>query len=254
MSPPPSTRNKLHLLEGGALDNIKLFAAIFMVIDHIHYYLLDRVGEVWMFYAGRGAFPLFCYALASAVIRSKREAPFSHVTKLLILAFSVEPISQLTRDVNCLNVIFTLAIGCAFAGIIERLKDWQIALAVFIATLSTMGPNMIEFGLLGVLLPSAMLLAIKGRRHAWPLLVFLLFTVNFSHLSKKLIEEDVRNIVIAYTIIGIFTICVFFFTLRICADSKTKSERYLPKYALHIFYPLHLILLFIIQKLVAPFS
>ena len=56
-------KNLLPQLDGRALDSIKICAALFMVIDHVNLMWLHETSFP-MLLAGRGTFPLFCYAVA----------------------------------------------------------------------------------------------------------------------------------------------------------------------------------------------
>ena len=56
--------------DGAALDFIKSCAAIFMITDYINTIWFHQA-FISMNFIGRGTFPLFCYAVAAAVLKVK---------------------------------------------------------------------------------------------------------------------------------------------------------------------------------------
>ena len=107
---PKHERPVLRSLTGAPLDALKLVAMTFMVLDHVNYVCLDEA-EPWMFYLGRGAFPLFAFAMACHLYR---QMPLDrYLQRLVVFAFLSQPVFVLAFDENVLNIMFTLALGAA---------------------------------------------------------------------------------------------------------------------------------------------
>ncbi len=220
-----------------------------MVIDHINAILLNR-GVYEMLLVGRATFPLFCYALAAAILRvGDEKAPRYgwrvYGVRLMVLAIVTEPIARFSRDVTELNVLFTLALGAALAGFSTRMKDWHIYACALIGIILHALPSPIEGGALGVVLPTVILAALKGRRGMVALLVFLLFMLNipeyptmFQGFTPGMVALSILIFGLAVTLPSYLVLCI--------ARLLPQDGRWLHKYALHIFYPGHLLLLWAI--------
>lgn len=242
-------KSLLPQIDGRALDFIKICAAIFMVIDHVNATLLNR-GVYEMLLIGRATFPLFCYALAIAILRvGDEKAPRYgwrvYGLRLLILGIVTEPIARFSRDVTELNILFTLALGAALAGLSVRMKDWHLYLCVLIAVILHAFPSPVEGGAVGIILPTIILSALKGRRAAFAILVFLIFMLNIPEYPTMLAGFEPMMAALSVLIFGLAAGLPSYLALCI-ARLLPQNGRWLHKYALHIFYPGHLLLLWAI--------
>ncbi|ONN17512.1 hypothetical protein B0B35_30070 [Pseudomonas aeruginosa] len=157
------------------LDLLKWIALLAMTLDHLRF--------VWptlepLTLAGRFAFPAFSAVMAAHALR-QGEPGRSTWRQLALLvgaaAVSQWPYHALTGYEQG-NIMATLA--CALvvmAGI--RLPGWHgTALATAGVALPIWVP--LEYGLLGVLLPSAFLFALAGTWRRWALPVVMVALVN----------------------------------------------------------------------------
>lgn len=233
-------------VDGRALDAIKICAALFMVIDHINSTLLDSTRPE-MFLIGRATFPLFCYAIAVGLMKAgadkapayglKRYAP-----RLLLFAVLTEPIAQFSRDIGpTANVLFTLALGAAVAGLTYKMRDWQIAALSVLAVALMYLPTPIEFSSAGVMLPAAFLLTLRGRKLGMPCLLALLATINMGGF-RELLADETAPVFAFMLLVALAAIVTPLYIIRNVAGLP-QDGRYLPKYFLHIFYPLHILLI-----------
>lgn len=236
--------------DGQALDFIKICAAVFMVMDHINASLLGSTQPV-MFLLGRAVFPLFCYALAMSLLRVGPEKTpryaLRHIApRLLILAVITEPIAQLSRDIGPVgNVLFTLGFGAIVAGLTCRLKDWQIAALCLLSLLPLYFMPLVEFSTAGIMLPAAFLLVLRGRKIGYACVFMLLACINLpviGNITEAVTAEDI----LAISLTSAATIITPIVLIRYAAD-QPQTGRYLPKYFLHIFYPLHLAIIGVIH-------
>lgn len=236
--------------DGQALDFIKICAAVFMVIDHINTSLLGSTQPA-MFLLGRAVFPLFCYALAMSLFRvgpekMPRYAIRRIAPRLLILAVITEPIAQLSRDIGPMgNVLFTLGFGALVAGLTCRFKDWHIAALCLLSLLPLYFMPLIEFSTAGVMLPAAFLLVLRGRKIGYACVFMLLACINLpviGNITETVTSQDIMGI----TLTAAATIITPIALIRYAA-SQPQTGRYLPKYFLHVFYPLHLAIIGIVH-------
>jgi|AntRauTorcE11897_2_1112592.scaffolds.fasta_scaffold00112_36 hypothetical protein len=232
---------------GAALDFIKIMAAVLMVVDHWDDIVLDRAANHLML-IGRAVFPLFCYATATAILRAGEEKAVSYAAKILVLAIFVEPVSQLARGYDMANVLFTLGLGAAFIPFLIQ-RSHRMRMLIFVIGLATVFlPSQWEFGILGVLLPGAMYLVLKGDLRYIPWLILVLAFVNFNDIEMFL---NVMSPTVLAMMVMIASSTIFLpWFIILFAKSLTSTKRLTPKYFLHIFYPLHMILLALIKPFV----
>src|SRR3989338_5224412 len=106
-----SKKSFLHQCDGRALDFIKICAALLMVVENMNVIWFDETFFP-LHLLGRAAFPLFCYAVAVAVMKKEGAGGAGrYVIKLLILGALVQPFYQPALGAGTCNVIFTLAAG-----------------------------------------------------------------------------------------------------------------------------------------------
>jgi hypothetical protein len=255
--------------DGYALDFIKLCAAIFMVIDHINGICLHD-SQILMEFIGRGTFPLFCYAVAMAVFKNNT-APFPregggpesvknwvpafagtrngrYLLRLFIFALVSQPFYFFAWHDATVNVIFTLALGLVFAILSFRAKAWQMYTLYALALASMLWTLPLEFGLAGVMLPSAILLVLRGQKGIWPFLILLLMFMNAGGILEGLRQHAGLLVWVSIVFNGLFSIFLPWGVLDM-AGRLPQTGRFLSKYALYVFYPAHLVIL----KLLAPF-
>lgn len=171
-------------VRSAALDLVKWFGIATMLLDHLRFVWPQLSG---LFVPGRLAFPLFCLAIAANVHRTGRGEVFSqtnyrYATTLLAFALVSEIPHRLLvgADSPTVNVMPTLALGLLVAwGTYHRTAS-SIALAALALAVSMALEHWIMYGLLGVLLPAALLMAIGKPRPIWLLPAGLLLLANTS--------------------------------------------------------------------------
>ncbi|QVN06814.1 conjugal transfer protein TraX [Pseudomonas rhodesiae] len=146
----------------GALDLLKWLALLSMVLDHLRYVGLSLDG---LYVPGRLAFPWFCLAIAANLHRV-RNAPVTGQWRYLgwLLLFSViseVPYRLFIEDADTLNVLPTLALGLLVARGWQQKTFIDRGLALLAVTIAAVFSAHLMFGLLGVLLPLAMLLVFR---------------------------------------------------------------------------------------------
>jgi len=237
----PESHGFADIFTGAPLDVVKLVAAILMVVDHANVIFLAHEANIW-WKLGRTVLPLFCFALACNLRRGTRVPEY--VGMLLLLGAVSQPVYAKALGADDGNILFTLAVG---ATILAALRTRSLLLqhaVLAIGVVAIFSPwirarSGLDFGLAGMLFPAAVFLVMDGRwsHVVWvaPLLVGLNWyqpnPMQFAPLSAALFA-------------GIGGIAVV-----LLAVAFRHRPRFLPRYALHVFYPGHLLALMAIREL-----
>ncbi len=144
----------------GALDLLKWLALLSMLLDHLRYV---GISADWLYVPGRLAFPWFCLAMAANLARDDAcKTEWRYPGWLLLFSLLSEiPYRLYIPDPDTLNVMPTLALGLLVA------RGWQDRalvsrlLGVSALLVAALLPERLMFGLFGILLPLAMLLAFR---------------------------------------------------------------------------------------------
>ncbi len=230
-----SVRPSLLALDGAPLDAVKLVAAAAMVADHVNDVLLDH-DHLAMWYVGRLAFPLFCLVFALNLRRGASLA--GYVARLTPFAILSQPIYRAAFHDGLDNILITLLL----AGVVALLLDdrprrvqhavFAVGAAAAFAAPWTPISTGISFGMAGLLLPAALKLTLEGRRDAAPWAALL--TVGLNWFPRDELFDSLAA--------PLFVVAVAAATLAL-ARRLAGRPRFLPRYALYAFYPLHLLAL-----------
>jgi hypothetical protein len=163
---------------------VKWVAILSMLGDHLRYLWPNADG---LFVLGRLAFPLFCLAIAANVGRS---LPGSFATSgnarylgwlLVFSVLSEAPYRWLDNGSTTLNVIPTLTLGLLVAWGVQHPQPLARAGALLSVLLATLFSAQLMYGLPGVLLPAAWLLASRWGGGGWLLPCLLAVAGNFTN-------------------------------------------------------------------------
>jgi hypothetical protein len=234
------------LFAGAPLDFIKLIAAIAMTGGHTNAALFN--GEFTLLWRlDRVPFPLFCFAIACNLMRAT-PAP-RYVQMLLLLGVVSQPVYAFALPVETANILFTLAAGACVADVLRRQDDkiqhvvFAIGVAITFA-FPGVAKTGLEFGIDGILFPAAILLVLEGRRDHVVWVLALIISQNWNgELAPG--EPWVVDALIDAAYAGLGSLIV----LSIALLLKNRA-RFLPRYALHIFYPGHLAVLAVLRQFV----
>jgi TraX protein len=237
----PESPGFADIFTGAPLDVVKLVAAILMVVDHVNVIFLAHEANIW-WKLGRIVLPLFCFALACNLRRGTRVPEY--VAMLLLLGAVSQPIYAKALAADDGNILFTLAVG---ATILAALRTRSLLLqhaVMAIGVVAIFSPWIraragLDFGLAGMLFPAAIFLVMDGRRSHVVWLALLLVGLNW-HQPNPLQFAPVTATLFA----GIGSIAVV-----LLAIAFRHRPRFLPRYALHFFYPGHLLALMAIREL-----
>lgn len=153
------------------LDLIKWLAMLTMVIDHLRYVIHGF--DSYFLALGRFAFPFFCLAMAVNLHRAKEPSFFStrnqtYIKNLAVFAVISElPYRLLDAKAIVLNVIPTLLLGLLVAGLAASASGKNKVMAVMVFVAACLLNKYLMYGVAGVMLPLAFLIAIKNSRSAF---------------------------------------------------------------------------------------
>lgn len=178
-----------------ALDLVKWLALLTMLLDHLRFVWPELSG---LFVPGRLAFPLFCLAIAANVHRTQRKEVFSSANRRYaasLLAFAL--ISEIPHrllvgaDSATVNVLPTLALGLVVAWAVHYRTASSAAMAALALVVSIVLECWIMYGVVGVLLPATLLMAIGMPRPIWmlPAALFLLANISMDMLAAAAAGE-----------------------------------------------------------------
>jgi hypothetical protein len=231
MSQSPAT----NALDGAPLDAIKLVAAASMVCDHLNDMILDH-DYLALWYVGRLAFPLFCLVLALNLRRGASAATYAaYLTPFAIVS---QPIYRAAFHDGLDNILITLLLAI-FVAELMRARPPLLQHAVFAvgAAASFAAPwtsisTGLCFGVAGLLLPSALMLAIDGRRDVAPWAALLFVALNWFP------RDELFDSLFAPVLVVLAAAATLALARRLAS-----RPRFLPRFALYWFYPLHLLAL-----------
>ncbi|WP_317855455.1 TraX family protein [Chakrabartyella piscis] len=196
---------------------LSLIAAITMFIDHVGVVLFPNA--IWLRVIGRISFPLFAYGVATGVACTSNFKKYE--MRILLTALISQPICMMAFERTFSNILPTLAYGALVLHLWKQeRKHWSILLVAISLWLPLEGGT---YGVLtilffGILQKESLALGQIGLQVYWFLMTGSSIQV-LSLLALPLIQKD------------------------------WKIQVYLPKYALYVFYPLHLTVLFAIKQM-----
>lgn len=170
-----------------SIDLIKWIALFTMIIDHTWFVLPNETQETmyWMRIIGRVAYPLFCLAIAANIVRQPVGNPggWKYLGGIFLFAIlSQWPYSRFFDNGN-LNIFFTLALGLFIAQAAHHKTPNLIACGLLALALAIAYRPALGYGVTGVLLPVALMFALKAqglesRIASWSLATLLVVLAN----------------------------------------------------------------------------
>lgn len=195
---------------------IQVFAAVTMLIDHIGAILFPH--QVWLRAIGRLSFPLFAFGIAEGVAHT-RSFP-RYFGRILLAAIVSQP-------------VYWLAFGRADAGPMFMLA-WGAAAVWFLRQDSAAGR-----AAAGLLLFAAFWGRMSyGWYGVWTVFLFAAYRERRAACFYGQTTITLLYCVKAHSMLQMLSL--FAFGILGCGRGIRKS---LPRYALYVFYPLHLLVL-----------
>lgn len=218
---------------------LKIIAVICMIIDHIH--VIFNINNILLIMIGRLSFPIFAYLISEGIKYTSNKKKYAR--NLLIFALISEvpfnlAFSNKIIDYENINTIWSFFIAVIVITFLDYLlkKDKKGCLLYFplIIFLVFLISTLISVDYLGfgVLLIICFYYSNKTKyKNLIDSLCIIIFSICICIISKSFIQM--------YCILSIFLILLY-------SHKKEKRNNYI-KYGFYIFYPLHLLVLYLIS-------
>lgn len=212
---------------------LKIIAVIAMIFDHLGYVLFDKFS--FMNYIGRLAFPIFAFSITEGYIHTKNLKKY--FIRLLIFAL----ISQIPymlfinvfTNTFTLNILFTLALGLFAITIYDKSKNKLLGILSVTSCAVLAHFLYFDYGWFGITI--IFIFYIFKNKKLYMNLSFCLVTfINYFYSYITTFRKE-------YLFIILFC-CLSLIPINLYNGNKGKNI----KYFLYIFYPLHLILLYLL--------
>lgn len=213
---------------------LKLIALFSMLCDHLGYLLFDKVS--FMNIIGRLAFPIFAFLLTEGYIHTK------NLKRYLLRLFIFAIISQipfmlylsLFNSNFYLNIFFTLFLGLLAITLFDKIKNKPLGLLCTFFIIFWGEMIHCDYGWFGILIILLFYLLKNNKL----LMNISIISITFIEYTIKYLKQP--SIIIFYLLIATTLSLIF---INFYNGKKGKNI----KYFLYTFYPLHLLILYLIK-------
>lgn len=225
--------------------SIKLVAFICMVVDHIGSVFFPEV--VALRIIGRISFPLFCWLIAEGAYYTKNIELYLRRLFLLALVSQI-PYTMLfppepAQSVG-LNVLFTLSLGLSVIVVLKTKLSLTIKASVSAALLGASYFLPLDYGMTGVLTIVGFYLFRGQLLFTIMAMVVLVFVTYLGPLAIGVIDQQPFDSKMLMYLIQPFSLISLVF---IVAYNGKQGASW--KYFFYGFYPGHLMLLYVLRRL-----
>ena len=214
---------------------LKIIAMIAMIFDHLGYAIYEKFS--FFNYIGRIAFPIFAFGISEGYIHTKSKK--NYLMRLFMFAIiSQAPFMFFTSIFNkefSLNIFFTLFLGLVSIIGYEKCTNKYIGLLLVACLGLTADTFKMDYGYFGIFMIFIFHI-FKNKK--------VLMNISFVALCLlKYIPLYIRsNFYLPYIFLFICT-CLSLIFINLYNGKKGKNDKYL----LYGFYPVHLILLYLLN-------
>jgi hypothetical protein len=223
---------------------LKIIACLIMLIDHTGAVFFPQ--HFYLRLIGRLSFPIFAFLIATGY--SFTHDLKNYMLRLLIFGcISQAPFYYAFNEVSSeigLNIFFTLFLGLFSIYIYEKYKNFWGIFLVILTSISAQLLNT-DYGFYGVLL---IFLFYIFRENLWAAFLSII-SLNGIYMIYTYVYIYNYYAVIPAPTVRIFNQCYSLLALPIIFMYNGKSGRKL-KLAFYIFYPLHLTIIYLINKFI----
>ena len=216
---------------------LKIIALISMVFDHTGYIIFKQFS--WMNYIGRLAFPIFAFQLTEGYSHTHnlkkyffRLVVFAFISQIPYMLF----LNLFTDNVH-LNILFTLLLALFAITLYDKISNKYLGTFLVILCLVIAHFFYFDYGWYGIAIVFIFYL-LKNKKLLMNLSFTLVTFINYfcKYLTSFRIEY---LLIIGFCILALIPINMY-------NGKKGKDIKYL----LYIFYPLHLLVLYLVHFLV----
>lgn len=213
---------------------LKIIAVISMVFDHLGYIILGKFS--FMNYLGRLAFPIFAFCITEGFTHTKNLKKYLY--RLLIFAIiSQIPYMLFMNNLTTrfsLNILFTLLLGLIAISIYDKTNQKVFGMLFVILCAAIAHFFHFDYGWFGIL-TIFIFYRFKENKVLASLLFILITFINYFY-------SYITYLKIEYIFIMLFCM-LSLIPINLYNEKKGKNM----KYFLYIFYPLHLIVLYLLS-------
>lgn len=220
---------------------LKIIACITMLLDHIKYGLPETSGILTLYF-GRIAFPIFAFLAVEGYVHTsnfnkylKRLLIFGIISQIPFMLFKTLMTNQIS-----LNIMFTLLLGVSAIFFYEKIKNKFLGLFVAILMMIIGQVMQVDYGWYGVGLVFIIYL-IKNNKITFTIF-YILYTLLYYFVNYIKLEFNTINLYLPYIIFSIIPII-----LMLLYNGKLGRKT---KYFYYWFYPIHLLIIYIIPKFI----
>lgn len=217
---------------------LKIIAVLSMLVDHIGAYFFPNILVFRII--GRLAFPIFAFFIAEGWKHTRSKKKY-FLTLCLFAIISQVPYYFLKGAIY-LNILFTFILSLGIIYFIEMFKNSSISSMLGVAgvfLVSAIGSmlGMVDYGLLGVLLPAIFyFINLKELKFFIAGLILVLISLKSIIFSGVIFENFIQ-------LFSLFALVLIWFY----NGEKGKINL---KYFFYIFYPVHLAIILLIKILI----
>lgn len=220
-----------------ALDGtkLKIFAAIIMLIDHIGVIFFPNV--IILKIIGRISFPIFCFFIAEGVYYTK------DIKKYILRLFIAAVISEICFDY------------AAYGGVYMEHQNVMFTFLTVVVALAVFKYDNVGFGSKGILALSIGFILVYVIKSDYSVYGFVLTAIFYMFRCKV---GDIRAKIEQFFVAGAYMLMVgsdiqryaIFSLLPLWLyNGERGSNSKLGKYFFYVFYPAHLLLLYMVKRL-----
>lgn len=216
---------------------LKLFALIFMVIDHIGYFFVQNEYNSYFRYIGRLAMPIFFFLFVEGFLKtSNRKKHFLRLVLYSLLMFAGNAIFYFTMRYRYpfhTNILFSMLVCYGILWILEtNIQKWM----KLFATIVLFGfSNFVEYGYLTVLLTFLFYVYLKYEKFnkIYFSATYLIGSLLYCHFFSPNIQWFM----------------IFSLPLMLMYNGKQGYRNKILQHGFYLFYILHLWLFLILRNL-----
>lgn len=207
---------------------LKIIAMITMLIDHIgavFFPITQLISQntIWRI-IGRLSFPIFAFQLGIGYKHTKNKE--KHILTMLIFALISQLPYSLALDTKTLNIGFTFLISILIIYSIEKFKSYALKILSTILLLYLGIILNIDYGIYGI----ALCVGLYYAQNSKILTTSILFSFTLLHTILM------KNLTMIFAIMSIIPIILY---------NKKQGKK--TKWPFYIFYPAHLLALYLIK-------
>lgn len=239
--------DKFKILTNNAL---KIIACVSMVFDHIGIIMFPEV--MWFRAIGRLAYPLFAFCLAEGCYYTKDK--IKHLIVIAMLGVAIQLFEYVFLEMIDLSIFIVFSISIILIYLIDDIdksirnkKKITSIISISIFLTLVVGLNILayytlifdaNFGYYGIMVPVILYVVKKYlNKHSWWIYVDCILLVGL-FVSRTFITNN------KYVLFSLFVIPLLLMY-------NEKRGKWKIKYFFYLFYPLHLVLIYLINLLIS---